>query len=177
MQKIEINPDQLLVRPHHLFDRQTLLLTCGDFSQSDFNTMTIGWGSIGTMWNRPYVSVVVRPTRYTFEFFQRYEDFTVSAFPPEFRYDMAYLGSHSGRDSNKLKETLLTPVASQKVKSPGFAQSELTIECKTVYSSVFDPANFLDPTLDKNYPEKDYHHVFYGEIVSIQGIEKYCSSQ
>ena len=53
MQKIEINPFDLSIHPHHLFDRQSLLLAAGDFAQDDFNVMTIGWGSIGTMWNKP----------------------------------------------------------------------------------------------------------------------------
>lgn len=173
MQKREIDPENLLVRPHHLFDRQTLLLTCGDFAQNDFNTMTIGWGSIGTMWNSPYVSVVVRPTRYTYDFFQKYDDFTVTAFPAEFRPDLIFLGSHSGRDSDKLKETRLSPAASVKVKAPGFEQAELILECKTIYWSDFDPAKFLDATIDRNYPKKDYHRVFYGEIVHILGDEKF----
>lgn len=173
MQKIEIKPENLIVRPHFLFDRKTLLLTCGDFAARDYNTMTIGWGSIGTMWNRPYVSVVVRPTRYTYEFFKRYSDFTVSALPEEYRYALAYLGSHSGRDSDKIKETLLVPAASKKVSSPGFEQAELTIECKLIYSADFDPARFIDPGIEKNYPAKDYHRVFYGEIVHILGTQDY----
>ncbi len=173
MIKFEIKPENLLVRPHHLFDKKTLLLTCGDFATGDFNTMTIGWGSIGTMWNRPYVSVAVRPTRYTYEFFARYEDFTVTALPAEFRQAMIYLGTHSGRDSNKLKETELTPIASAKVKSPSFEQAELTIECKSIYYSDFDPAHFIDPKLDLHYPNKDYHRIFYGEIVHILAAEDY----
>ena len=176
MQRIEIKPEDLLVRPHHLFDRKTLLLTCGDFANNDFNTMTIGWGSIGTMWNRPFVMVAVRPTRYTYEFFQRYNDFTVSAFPAEFRKALTYLGTHSGRDSDKLKETPLTPISSAKVKSPGFEQAELTIECQNIYFSDLDPARFLDPTIDRNYPGKDYHRIFYGEIVHILGTQEYKSS-
>jgi flavin reductase (DIM6/NTAB) family NADH-FMN oxidoreductase RutF len=176
MQRIAIKPENLLVRPHHLFDKITFLLTCGDFATNDFNTMTIGWGSIGTMWNRPFVMVAVRPTRYTYEFFERYQDFTVSAFPSEFRKDLTYLGTHSGRDGNKLKQTRLTPIASAKVKSPGFEQAELVIECKNIYYSDFDPAHFLDPKIDLNYPAKDYHRVFYGEIVNILGTEEYRSS-
>jgi len=174
MNKFEISPEDLLVRPHHLFDRKTLLLTCGDFAAGDFNTMTIGWGSIGTMWNRPYVSVAVRPTRYTYEFFARYEDFTVTALPAEFRQAMIYLGTHSGRNSNKLKETELTPIASSIVKSPSFEQAELTIECRNIYYSDFDTAHFIDPKLDVHYPNKDYHRIFYGEIVHILATEDYC---
>ena len=175
MQKIEINPFDLSIHPHHLFDRQSLLLAAGDFAQDDFNVMTIGWGSIGTMWNKPFVEVVVRPTRYTYKFMEEYEDFTVSAFPREHKRALSYLGTRSGRDSNKLAETDLTAIAAARVKSPAFEQAELTIECRTIYSADFDPTRFIDPTIEERYPNKDYHRVYYGEIVAILGDEKFIS--
>lgn len=174
MRKTSINPFDFIAQPHHLFDRQALLLTVGDFSKGHFNTMTIGWGSIGTMWNYPYVSVVVRPTRYTYEFMEKYKDFTVSAFPAEYKRALTYLGTRSGRDEDKLAATNLTPTASLKVQSPSFEESELTIECRKIYTSDFDPSRFVDPEIDKNYPVKDYHRVYYGEILQIFGTDKYC---
>jgi flavin reductase (DIM6/NTAB) family NADH-FMN oxidoreductase RutF len=173
MRKTSINPFDFIAQPHHLFDRQALLLTVGDFSKGHFNTMTIGWGSIGTMWNYPYVSVVVRPTRYTYEFMEKYKDFTVSAFPAEYKRALTYLGTRSGRDEDKLAATNLTPTASVKVQSPSFEESELTIECRKIYTSDFDPSRFVDPEIDKNYPVKDYHRVYYGEILQIFGTDKY----
>ncbi len=173
MRKTSINPFDFIAQPHHLFDRQALLLTVGDFSKGHFNTMTIGWGSIGTMWQYPYVSVVVRPTRYTYEFMEKYPDFTVSAFPAEFKRALTYLGTRSGRDEDKLAATNLTPTASVKVQSPSFEESELTIECRKIYTSDFDPSRFVDPEIDKNYPVKDYHRVYYGEILQIFGTDKY----
>jgi flavin reductase (DIM6/NTAB) family NADH-FMN oxidoreductase RutF len=175
MQKLEINPYDLIINPHHLFDRQTLLLAAGNYSNGDFNEMTIGWGGIGTMWNKPFVEVVVRPTRFTYGFMEDYEDFTVSAFPSEHKKALSYLGTRSGRDGNKLAETDLSAISSQKVKSPSFEQAELTIECRTIYSADFDPTRFIDPTIEKNYPKKDYHRVYYGEIVAIFGTEKFSS--
>ena len=176
MQKFEINPFDLSINPHYLFDRQSLLLAAGDYSAGDFNEMTIGWGSIGTMWNKPFVEVVVRPTRFTYGFMEDYEDFTVSAFPQEFKKTLSFLGTRSGRDGNKLAETNLTAIVSQKVKSPSFEEAELTIECRTIYSSDFDPTRFVDPEIDLRYPEKDYHRVYYGEIVAILGTEKFVST-
>lgn len=173
MRKTSINPFDFIAQPHHLFDRQALLLTVGDFSKGHFNTMTIGWGSIGTMWNYPYVSVVVRPTRYTYEFMEKYKDFTVSAFPAEYKRALTYLGTRSGRDEDKLAATNLTPTASVKVQSPSFEESELTIEYRKIYTSDFDPSRFVDPEIDKNYPVKDYHRVYYGEILQIFGTDKY----
>ena len=175
MQMNEINPFDLAINPHHFFDKQTLLLAAGDFSSGHFNEMTIGWGSIGTMWNKPFVEVVIRPTRFTYEFMETYKDFTVSAFPSEYKRALSYLGTRSGRDSDKLAETDLTAIASQRVKSPSFEQAELTIECRTIYSTDFDPTAFIDPTIERNYPKKDYHRVYYGEIMGIFGTEKFVN--
>ena len=95
---VQIDPKDFCAKPHFLFDRQRLLLTAGDFANKSYNTMTIGWGSIGTMWNKPYDSVVVRPTRYTYQFMEKYPDFTLTAFSKDYQKDLSYLGSHSGRD-------------------------------------------------------------------------------
>ena len=170
----KIDPIEFSVQPHDLFDRQMVLLTCGDFSKGEFNCMTIGWGSIGTMWNKPYVSVVVRPTRHTFYFMEKYPDFTLTAFPDAFKKDLAYLGSHSGRDEDKLAKTQLTPIKAQQLTAPNYAQAELCIECRQIYSADFLPSNFKSPDLETHYPKKDYHRVYYGEIICIQGDIKYC---
>ena len=173
MQKIEINPYHLSINPHFLFDKQTLLLASGDFESGDFNEMTIGWGSIGTMWNKPFVQVVVRPSRYTLHFMQEYPDFTVSA-SSRLRKHSTFLAPLGSR-WQKLPLTNLTVIASQKVKSPSFEEAELSLECKTIYSNEFDPVNFIDPSIKDLYPDKDYHFVFYGEIVHAVGVEKYRS--
>lgn len=170
---IQIDPKDFLTKPHFLFDRQWLLLTAGDFATNDFNCMTIGWGSLGMMWNKPYVAVVVRPTRYTYQFMEKHLDFTLCVFSETFKKDLAYLGSHSGRDEDKLSKTHLTAIKAQKVSSPSFSQAELSIECRKIYTADFDPSRFLDPNIEKNYPQKDYHRVYYGEIVTILGTNNY----
>ena len=60
--------EKLNVNSLDLWMNQWLLLTCGDFASQDFNTMTVAWGSFGTMWNKPFAQVVVRPVRYTYKF-------------------------------------------------------------------------------------------------------------
>lgn len=171
----QINPADLLIRPHHLFDRQSLLLACGDFEADHFNAMTIGWGSIGTMWGKPFAQIVVRPSRFTYEFLEAYDDFTLTAFPAEFRRDLGYLGGHSGRDGDKIAATKLTPTLASQVLSPTFAQAELSIECLKIYYTDFDPNNFLDADIQRQYPLRDYHRVYYGEIVATWGAEKYTA--
>ena len=173
MKRIPISPNEFLVRPHHLWYHQSLLLTSGDFNSNDFNCMTVGWGSFGTMWSMPFVQVVVRPTRYTHQFMGKYSDFTVSAFAKEFQNDLNLLGTKSGRDGDKLAETSLTPVSSSIVAAPGYAEAELIIECRKMFCATFKPDEFLDPTIEDKYPNKDYHTVYYGNIEAIFGTEKY----
>ena len=166
----QIPAEDFIIRPHHLWHHQWLLLTSGDFQSGDYNCMTVGWGSIGTMWSKPVVQVVVRPTRYTHQFMEKYPTFTLSTFNDSYRDDLQLLGSKSGRDGNKLAEVKLTPIPSNRVAAPGFAEAELIIECRKIYHDVLHPENFLDATIDKNYPQKDYHSVYFGKIEAIFGV-------
>jgi flavin reductase (DIM6/NTAB) family NADH-FMN oxidoreductase RutF len=168
-----IDPFKFSVSPHYLFDRQMVLLTSGDFANGDFNCMTIGWGLFGTMWSVPAALVVVRPSRFTFEFMERFDNFTMTAFPREFKRDVVYLGRHSGRDEDKLSKTQLSAVAADLVSSPTFAEAELSVECKKIYYSDYTPDHFLAPFIHKQYDGGDYHRLYYGEILQIKGIDKY----
>lgn len=173
MERTFIDVKQLRVNPHHIWNDQWFLLTCGDYYKDDFNTMTVAWGSFGTMWHKPFVQVVVRPTRYTYEFTENYNHFTLSAFPDTYKKALALLGRKSGRDCDKIKEAGLTPIASKEVSSPAFDEAELIIECKKIYWDDFKPERFLDPVIEKSYPQKDYHRVYFGEMIHIEGTDKY----
>ena len=171
-----LNPipvEKLVIRPQHLWDNQHLLLTCGDFSQGRFNAMTIGWGSIGVMWGLPFVQVVVRPVRYTYEFMERYATFTVCAFPRKYDEALQLLGSKSGRDGDKIAEASLTPIPSTLVEAPGYAEADLLFECRKIYWDDMKDNHFLDPRIEKKYPNKDYHRIYFGEILVVQGVKRY----
>jgi len=176
MTRQPISFGELLVRSHYLWNTQRLLLTAGDFAAGRYNTMTVGWGSLGTMWGRPFAQVVVRPVRYTFQFMEQYETFTLSVLPARLEPAWQLLGSKSGRDGDKIAESGLTPVASTRVAAPCFAEAELVIECRKIYWDDFAPEHFLDPAIDLHYPNKDYHRVYFGEIVAIHGQAQYKSA-
>jgi flavin reductase (DIM6/NTAB) family NADH-FMN oxidoreductase RutF len=149
------------------------LLTGGDHAKKQFNPMTVAWGSIGVMWGKPFAQVVVRPQRYTNRFMKKYPTFTLCAFPQAYRAALNLCGSTSGRDTDKVKAAGLKPIKSLKVAAPGFAEAELIIECRTMYRDQIRPAGFVDKTVVKNYPGKDYHDVYFGEIVAVSGTAKY----
>ena len=167
MTRKQIPFDEFLVKAHHLWAQQWLLLTAGDFAAGQFNTMTVGWGSLGTMWGKPFAQIVVRPTRYTYEFMERYDTFTLCAFPENHRQALQLLGTKSGRDGDKIAEAGLMPIASTQVDAPGFAEAELIVECRKIYWADMNPAHFLDPNIEKNYPQKNYHRIYFGQIVAI----------
>jgi len=129
--------------------------------------MAVGWGSIGYMWRRPFVQIVVRPVRYTYGFMEKYDTFTLCAFPKQFHAALQLLGTKSGRNGDKIAEAGLTPLASTNVTAPIYAEASLVIECRKIYWDDVHPQNFLDPELDKNYPRKDYHRIYFGEILAI----------
>jgi flavin reductase (DIM6/NTAB) family NADH-FMN oxidoreductase RutF len=149
------------------------LLAAGDLPSGDYNVMTVAWGGLGCMWARPLAMIVVRPTRYTYTFFQKHRDFTLNQFPAGFADKLSYIGSHSGRDVDKIRKTGLTPIACQRVAAPGFEQAELILECRTSYFSDLEPGHFLADYIEENYPEKDYHRLFFGEILAASGTARY----
>jgi flavin reductase (DIM6/NTAB) family NADH-FMN oxidoreductase RutF len=175
MDRSAISVEHFLVRPHDLWNNRWFLLTCGNFKRREFNAMTVSWGSMGTLWNIPFVQVVVRPSRYTFQFMERFTTFTLSVFPESKRQALELIGSRSGRDGDKIRESGLTPIPSLKIEAPGFAEAELIIECRKMYYGDMEPSHFLDSGILSHYPQKDYHRIYFGEILSIAGIRAYRS--
>lgn len=154
---------------HKQWDKGWFLLTSGNFADGKFNSMTISWGGMGTMWGKPFVQVVVRPTRHTFNFMEANPDFTICAFADQYHKALQLLGSKSGRDGDKIKESGLTPCKSTHVTAPSFIEANLVIECRKMYADLFRPQGFIDKTLENNYQLGDYHKFYFGEVISIRG--------
>jgi len=175
MHRKPVKFDRLTIQPHDLFHKQWILLTCGDYTLGKFNTMTIGWGAVGTMWSRPFTFVAVRHSRYTYEFMEAYNTFTLSAFPDEYHKALSFLGSRSGRDGDKISLAGLTPEPASLVASPAFKEAELVIECQKMYADDLNPAHFIDMAIHDIYQKRDYHRIYYGEILHISATEKYTA--
>jgi len=165
--------DEFQARCHHLWDSRWLLLTAGDLASEDFNMMTVAWGSFGTMWHRPFAQVVVRPTRHTHGFTERHPTFTLCAFPEACRPILKLLGTRSGRDMDKVHDCGLTPAPGLAVPTPVYEEADLAIECRKLYWDDLDPERFLDPVLEKCYPEQDYHRIYFGEILAVRGTAEF----
>jgi flavin reductase (DIM6/NTAB) family NADH-FMN oxidoreductase RutF len=134
------------------------------------NIMTIGWASIGFMWGRPIMTVLVRKTRYTFGIIERAPEFTVSVPLVDMRKELEFCGSQSGRKIDKLTKCGLELFPAEKVKTPVLSIPAIHFECKIVYKSPLNPSQLVE-SYQHLYPEKDYHTLYFGEIVCCYSTE------
>jgi flavin reductase (DIM6/NTAB) family NADH-FMN oxidoreductase RutF len=146
-----------------LINRDWMLITAG--KTGNFNTMTASWGTTGILWNKPVAICFIRPHRYTFQFADRYDYFTLSFFGDQYREALDFCGTSSGRDTDKVKHTGLSPLETSN-GSITFKEAILVLECRKLYSDFLKQENFLvKGIIDINYPRKDFHKFFIGEIV------------
>lgn len=146
-----------------VFDKKWALLTAGESDR--FNTMTISWGGLGTIWGKPVATVYVRTSRYTHDFMDANEFFTVSFYQEEYRQILGVLGSKSGRDMDKMKESGLTPV--QAGESMSFKEAEVTLVCRKLFKQQLDVANMPEDVAKAMYEGQAPHDMYIGEIVNI----------
>lgn len=161
----EVGVTQIKENAVDLFKNRWALITAG--KSDDFNTMTASWGALGELWGCDTATVYIRPQRYTREFVDREDYFTVSFYPQEMKNRIhGVCGSKSGRDTDKAKECGLTPDFSE--KAPYFKEAQIVLICRKMAKSKFEPDDFTDGDIDgKWYPQKDYHFVYYGEIEKV----------
>ena len=153
----------LLVNPATLIGNDWMLITAGD--SSSFNTMTASWGGLGHMWNKPVAFIVVRDHRYTYEFIERCDTFSLSFLGEGYRKALNICGSKSGRDTDKVKEAGLTPTFTLN-GTPAFREAKLILECRKLYGQMLVEEGFIaKDIIGKMYPQKDFHKLYIAEII------------
>lgn len=159
----EIIPNEITKDPFSLIGKDWMLVTAGDKEKA--NTMTASWGGVGILWNKPVSFCFIRPQRYTLEFVEDKEYYSLSFFGPEYRDALNYCGTHSGRDGDKFEACDLTLSYDL---APYPEQANLVMICKKLYKQDMESSCFLDPSLvEKNYADGDFHRTFAGEIVKV----------
>lgn len=161
----KVNPFELKENVFDMLQDEWMLITAGDVNS--FNTMTAAWGGFGILWRKPIAIIYVRPQRYTFEFTEKHDDFTLSFFGHgNHRKALSFCGSKSGRDYDKVKETGLTPAITSH-NSIAFQEARLIFDCRKLYADDIKAEFFKDIELERSiYPTKDYHRFYIAEIVS-----------
>lgn len=149
--------------PFNAFDKEWALVTAG--TMEDYNTMTISWGGMGTLWNLPVCTVYVKPIRNTYNYLEANDYFTVSFYGEEYRKDLGVLGTLSGRDGDKVAKTKLTPV--QVEDSVSFREADITLVCKKIYTQDLDVSKIPQEAVNKYYITEAPHRMFIGHVVKV----------
>lgn len=149
--------------PLTTFDKEWALLTAGN--EKGYNTMTISWGGLGTLWNKPIATVYVKPIRYTYEWMEKSDYFTISFFDSNYKKDLAVLGSKSGRDGDKLTLTDLTAYFCK--ESVAFEEAKLTLFCKKIYFQDLNIENMPAFAVENYYKSEEPHRMYIGEVLEI----------
>ena len=144
--------------------RDAQLLAAGNRETS--NAMTIGWGGIGTLWQRTAMTVYVAEKRYTKKFMDDSEYFTVMSFDVEQSNVLEYMGCCSGRDGNKA-QALGLHTAYTANGTPYYIEATMVIECKTMYAAPFNPDGFRSDVPERMYSNfpAGIHSMYIGEVV------------
>ena len=157
----KVDPKTLDLNPFTAIGDQWMLITAG--TPENCNTMTASWGGLGVLWGAPMATAYIRPQRYTKQFVDENEYFTLSFFPESCRPQLNLCGTKSGRDMDKVKECGFT-VAAGVGNAPYFEQADLVLVCRKRMSVPMDEAAMPEDVKEKWY-KGDYHTMYWGEIV------------
>lgn len=160
----EVDAHELTLRPFDAFDRGWALLAAG--SEASSNCMTISWGGLGTLWNRPVATAYVRQSRYTKQFLDGSDTFSVNLFDGTERPALGILGKVSGRDGDKLAQTDLTQSLAD--GTPVIDQARVVLVCRKTYVGPLAPKGICDPEVEpRNYSGANagnYHTMYVGYV-------------
>ena len=129
------------------------------------NPMTIGWATLGIIWGKPILSVLVRPSRHSFLLINSHEEFCVCVPPPSAMLkELIFCGTKSGRDFDKFAECGLSAEAGVKIKVPHIAECAMHYECKIVHKNYIISDKLDSVVQTQYYPHGDFHAIYYGEV-------------
>lgn len=159
MEKIDWS--QLELNPFEMIGKDAFLLTAG--TKDKWNTMTAAWGAMGYMWSRPAVFVFVRESRFTLEFMNANDKFSLSFFDPKYKDALRICGTTSGRDTDKAKSANLTPMEID--GTVAFEEANIVITAEKKSCHLVDLDHILDKkVVDLHYPQGDAHYMFVGFV-------------
>ncbi len=160
----EIKLSEMKENPVALFKEQWALVTAGNSEK--LNTMTVSWGAVGELWGMDMATIYIRPQRYTEEFLDREDYFTITFYPEDKKGIHKICGSKSGRDIDKVKACNLTPCFDE--AAPYFKEAEIVILCRKVAKSRFNPDEIIDKSvIDRFYEIKDFHYIYQGAVEKV----------
>ncbi len=159
-----IDPHKIPGNIIKMLEMDWMLVTAGDTNQ--FNMMTASWGGLGRLYERPTATCFIYPTRYTYQYMERGDYYTLSFYTEAYREQLEYCGSNSGKDTDKVKATGLTPITTPN-GAKAFAEAWLIIECKKMVSQTLTPEALVDKKVKEEWIGKQLHKMYIGEITNV----------
>ncbi|MGN1275431.1 MAG: flavin reductase [Floccifex sp.] len=162
-----IDLHSLSFNPFDKIGKEWFLITAKN--ENKVNTMTASWGALGHLWNKDIIIAFIRPQRYTKQFIDQSEAFTLSFFEDHHK-ELSYLGTKSGKDEDKISHVNFHITEIENL--PTFEEAKDVFLIKKLYVGKFEKDNFLYSDLyDKNYPNDDLHYIYIGEITGVYSHE------
>lgn len=160
----EIVAEEIKNNPFGLIGKDWTLITAE--KEGKVNTMTASWGGLGVMWGKDVAFVVIRPQRYTKEFIDNTDKFSLTFFEEDFRKELSYCGKVSGREEDKISQIGFN--IEYLNNTPYFKEAKMAIICKKMYSQKIEPQCFIAEGIDGRwYSQKDYHTLYIAEITNV----------
>ena len=145
------------------FNKKWALVSAGDIE--NHNAMTISWGEMGTLWSIPVITVYVKPCRYTYEYMENNDYFTVSFYDEKYREALNIMGTLSGKNTDKEKQANLTPV--EVGQSISFKEANKTFLCRKIYYQDLDIERIPEDVIKRHYTVEKPHRMYVGEVIDI----------
>ena len=159
---MEVSPKQMEGNVFSTINDGWMLITAG--TKEKCNTMTASWGGLGILWGHEASFIFVRHSRYTFQFIEKEDTYSLCFFDEEHKEKLNYLGSASGRDEDKIKKAGLHTAYYK--GTPYFTEAKWVFICKKLYSDDLGPDKFIEKSIDDMYQDHDYHRMYIGEIIT-----------
>lgn len=140
------------------------LITSGTAEQ--VNVMTASWGGLGVFWEKPVAFCFLNPTRYSVQTMDKGDTYTISFYTEAYKDNLKYCGSVSGRTTDKIKGSGLTPIKTPS-GATAFAEAWMILECKKVVSQQLSPDAIVDKNLPGDWSKDGYHKMYIGEILNV----------
>ena len=171
--KVEADPTTFFADTMRRMADDGLLLGTVD-AEGKPNVMTVGWGTMGSIWGKPVLLVLVRPSRLSYRNIEATGEFTLNVPSVDMSSQVLYCGTHSGRDCNKFEGCGLTADPGEKVRAPIIRECAIHFECAVVHKNDVQPPCLAEDIRSSSYADREYHRIFWGEIVACRAdiVEK-----
>ena len=160
----QLSPDKIPGNIIKMLNEDWMIITAGN--DEKFNMMTAGWGGIGVLYSKPVAICFINPLNYTYQFMETNDTYTFTFYTEAYRDALLYCGTNSGRDTDKVKGSGLTPISTPS-GSKAFSEAWLIIECRKLVGQSLNHDTLFDDTVKNEWVGKQLPKMFIGEIINV----------